>query len=61
MHKKFAIAYVLPALAITSAAAGMNNPVVGGQEMYPTKNIIENAVNSADHTTLVAAVKVMPN
>ncbi len=61
MHKKFAIAYVLAALAITSAAAGMNNPVVGGQEMYPTKNIIENAVNSADHTTLVAAVKVMPN
>lgn len=30
---------------------------VGGAEMYPSKNIIENAVNSADHTTLVAAVK----
>src|SRR5499425_313438 len=46
------------ALAISSAlAGGMNNPVVGGKEMYPTKNIIENAVNSADHTTLVAAVK----
>lgn len=30
---------------------------VGGAEMYPTKNIIENAINSADHTTLVAAVK----
>ena len=45
------------ALALTSAIAGMNNPKVGGQEMYPTKNIIENAVNSADHTTLVAAVK----
>lgn len=30
---------------------------VGGAAMYPTKNIIENAVNSADHTTLVAAVK----
>ncbi|EGV44915.1 fasciclin domain-containing protein [Bizionia argentinensis JUB59] len=30
---------------------------VGGAEMYPTKNIIENAVNSKDHTTLVAAVK----
>ena len=30
---------------------------VGGAPMYPTKNIIENAVNSADHTTLVAAVK----
>ena len=35
----------------------MNNPMVGGQEMYPTKNIIQNAANSADHTTLVAAVK----
>jgi uncharacterized surface protein with fasciclin (FAS1) repeats len=35
----------------------MKNPMVGGQEMYPTKNIVENAVNSADHTTLVAAVK----
>jgi len=46
------------ALAITSAlAGGMNNPVVGGKEMFPSKNIIENAVNSADHTTLVAAVK----
>lgn len=33
------------------------NPIVGGKEMFPSKNIIENAVNSADHTTLVAAVK----
>lgn len=31
--------------------------MVGGAEMFPTKNIIENAVNSEDHTTLVAAVK----
>ena len=31
--------------------------MVGGAAMYPTKNIIENAVNSKDHTTLVAAVK----
>jgi uncharacterized surface protein with fasciclin (FAS1) repeats len=31
--------------------------MVGGAPMYPTRNIIENAVNSADHTTLVAAVK----
>ena len=35
----------------------MSNPMVGGAAMYPTKNIIENAVNSKDHTTLVAAVK----
>ena len=33
------------------------NPMVGGKEMFPTKNIVENAMNSADHTTLVAAVK----
>ena len=32
-------------------------PMVGGAAMYPAKNIIENAVNSKDHTTLVAAVK----
>ena len=35
----------------------MQNPMVGGAAMYPTKNIVENAVNSKDHTTLVAAVK----
>ena len=35
----------------------MSNPMVGGAAMYPTKNIIENALNSKDHTTLVAAVK----
>jgi uncharacterized surface protein with fasciclin (FAS1) repeats len=57
MNRKFFVTFAIVALAITSAIAGMNNPVVGGKEMYPTKNIIENAVNSADHTTLVAAVK----
>lgn len=40
-----------------TAGAYAKNPMVGGQEMFPTKNIVENAVNSADHTTLVAAVK----
>jgi len=44
-----------------SASAQMggsnNNPMVGGAPMYRTKNIVENAMNSADHTTLVAAVK----
>ncbi|HEX6185400.1 MAG TPA: fasciclin domain-containing protein [Pyrinomonadaceae bacterium] len=34
-----------------------NNPMVGGAPMFRTKNIVENAMNSADHTTLVAAVK----
>jgi uncharacterized surface protein with fasciclin (FAS1) repeats len=57
MNRKFLVTFAIVALAITSAIAGMNNPVVGGKEMYPTRNIIENAVNSADHTTLVAAVK----
>jgi len=40
----------VPANAVTSV-------MVGGAPMYPTKNIVENAVNSKDHTTLVAAVK----
>jgi uncharacterized surface protein with fasciclin (FAS1) repeats len=49
----------LAALAITAAAvpAVAKNPMVGGAAMYPTKNIVQNAVNSKDHTTLVAAVK----
>jgi uncharacterized surface protein with fasciclin (FAS1) repeats len=57
MRGKLTIIAVLAAIAISSAVAAMNNPVVGGKEMFPAKNIIQNAVNSADHTTLVAAVK----
>jgi uncharacterized surface protein with fasciclin (FAS1) repeats len=57
MKNKTLALLAVVAVAVTSALAGMKNPVVGGKEMYPTKNIIENAVNSADHTTLVAAVK----
>ena len=38
-------------------AAQADNPMVGGAAMYPDKTIVENAANSADHTTLVAAVK----
>lgn len=38
-------------------AAHAENPMVGGAPMLETKNIVENAVNSKDHTTLVAAVK----
>ena len=52
MKKFFATA--LTAAAIAFAA---RNPMVGGNEMFPTKTIVDNAVNSADHTTLVAAVK----
>jgi uncharacterized surface protein with fasciclin (FAS1) repeats len=39
------------------SAKTQNNPMVGGAPMYRTKDIVDNAVNSADHTTLVAAVK----
>lgn len=45
------------ALSLTGAGAFAENPMVGGAPMYADKNIIENAVNSADHETLVAAVK----
>ncbi|MCB1464067.1 MAG: fasciclin domain-containing protein [Nitratireductor sp.] len=55
LGKKTALA---AALVITSSAfAFAANPMVGGAAMYESKNIVENAVNSADHTTLVAAVK----
>lgn len=43
--------------AILATGAHAENPMVGGAAMYAYKNIVENAVNSADHTTLVAAVK----
>ena len=46
-------------LALTSFSGGAfaKDPMVGGAPMYASKNIVENAVNSKDHTTLVAAVK----
>ena len=54
-------AAVLATAACTTMSANnsmaMENPMVGGAAMYSTRNIVENAVNSADHTTLVAAVK----
>lgn len=52
-----AIAAAAVAMSAGSLASAQTNPMVGGAAMYPTKNIIENAVNSKDHTTLVAAVK----
>ena len=48
---------VTAALALAAVPATAHNPMVGGAAMYPTKTIVENAVNSKDHTTLVAAVK----
>lgn len=61
MKKFFAIIVAAAALTIGSTAAFAQmmkqNPMVGGAAMYPSKTIVANAVNSADHTTLVAAVK----
>jgi uncharacterized surface protein with fasciclin (FAS1) repeats len=53
-----ALVALLGTATIQSASAQKAKTVmVGGAPMYPTKNIVENAVNSKDHTTLVAAVK----
>ena len=50
--------FILAALFMNASFAQMEKTVmVGGAAMYPSKNIVENAVNSKDHTTLVAAVK----
>lgn len=46
-----------PTMAASQPAAMPTDPMVGGAAMYPSKDIIDNAVNSRDHTTLVAAVK----
>ncbi len=42
---------------VAGGGAALANPMVGGAAMYESKNIVENAVNSKDHTTLVAAVQ----
>ena len=49
--------FVAAGLALAAAPVLAANPMVGGAEMFPERNIVENAVNSADHTTLVAAVQ----
>ena len=43
--------------AVTGTPLAAKNPMVGGAAMYSTKTIVQNALNSRDHTTLVAAVK----
>ena len=48
---------LLSTTALAPAFAREMTTMVGGAAMYPSKNIVENAVNSKDHTTLVAAVK----
>ena len=64
MSKSFAsllaVSTVALSLGLASSASAqmpMSDPMVGGAAMYPSKTIVENAVNSPDHTTLVAAVK----
>ncbi|QPC86606.1 fasciclin domain-containing protein [Mesorhizobium sp. NBSH29] len=57
--RKFTTALLAGAVAFSALAsvAYAENPMVGGAAMFADKNIVENAVNSKDHTTLVAAVK----
>ena len=57
VRRIFGFLLVLAVCAVPVALSAMDNPMVGGAAMYPNKDIIDNAVNSADHTTLVAAVK----
>src|SRR6478609_2677806 len=63
MSKRIALlsAVAFAALALTTVTAPLSaqekTVMVGGAAMFPSKNIIQNAVNSKDHTTLVAAVK----
>ena len=64
LHLKTASALTLGALSLgacttmqTGTATANSTVMVGGAAMYPSRNIVENAVNSGDHTTLVAAVK----
>ena len=60
MKKTFLASVAAAALAITTFSATaqeMKDPMVGGAAMYPSKTIVENAVNSPIHTTMVAAVK----
>src|SRR6187200_3380560 len=65
MSKKFNLLAAVAAIALISSASVSafaqqmkeQTVTVGGAPMYPSKNIVQNAVNSKDHTTLVAAVK----
>ncbi|MFN3625341.1 MAG: fasciclin domain-containing protein [Hyphomicrobium sp.] len=64
MIKKYAVIVAATAglalvtgLSLTTPSLAEKTVMVGGAEMFPSKNIIQNAMNSKDHTTLVAAVK----
>ena len=53
----FAVALVIGQTSVSAQMMKDDNPMVGGAAMYKTKDIVDNAVNSKDHTTLVAAVQ----
>jgi uncharacterized surface protein with fasciclin (FAS1) repeats len=58
--KKFVLFMLMACVGVGLSAAeasAQENPMVGGAAMFKSKNIVENALNSQDHTTLVAAVK----
>ena len=57
MNNKNLTIVALVAANVVATLFATENPMVGGAAMYPTKDIIQNAMNSKDHTTLVAAVK----
>ena len=54
---KAAVAALSLAFVVSGASAAEKTVMVGGAAMYPSKTIVDNAVNSKDHTTLVAAVQ----
>lgn len=58
MMKKILLPLVaVVAMVLSTGAYAQKNPVVGGATMYASKDIVANAMNSKDHTTLIAAVK----
>ena len=59
MNRTFRTTIIAAAVALsaTTVAVAATNPMVGGAAMYASKTIVENAAQSKDHTTLVAAVK----
>jgi len=57
MKKLVALLFAVALAGSASTAFAQDDPMVGGAAMYPTMNIVQNALNSQDHTTLVAAVK----
>lgn len=57
MKRIFLLTFAVVAMAFTTEVKAQKNPMVGGAAMYANKDIVDNAVNSKDHTTLVAAVQ----